>query len=202
MSCAIFGGRTIAQTLIVDNTSTPNPFFSVPLLVTSSISDANKFTTDNQAYRLDSVSMSLATPADTSSPLTVQLWSDNSAAPGSMLGSLSGANPATGGTFTFTSSSSVYLDPNTAYWVVLGTSGTGNYSWNDSTFGSANTFNTGHPGVIGGFSQNGGSESTGRWMIFSVSGTAVPEPSTYATVSGLALVGFGAWRSRRRFVRQ
>jgi hypothetical protein len=192
--CSLLAETAWSQTLIIDNTG--NPFLNVPLSVTASTTDANKFTTDNQAYELTSIKVNLAVPSDTSSPLTVQLLSDNSSAPGTVLDTLSGSNPTGGGIATFTSSGSVHLDANTAYWVALSTSGTANYSWDTSTFvAGPNTANTG-VGSIGGFSQNGSAESTSRWFLFGVSGTAVPEPATYATVSGMALLAFGVWRRR------
>jgi hypothetical protein len=158
---------------------------------------AVSFTTDSATYSLTSVTLSLG-GVNTSSPLMVSIYNDNSGQPGSSLTALSGASPTSTGNYTFTSTG-LALSANTTYWVAAATSGSGEYYWNLTTdLSQSNT--GGATWTIGDDTQlfNSGSWNTISVSAFmSVTATAVPEPGTYAALAGLTALGFVAWRRRR-----
>lgn len=113
------------------------------------------------------------------------------------------ANPSTAGSYTFTAASQV-LAANTTYWIVAGvSSGAGSYRWNASTAaGFYETAFTTQPDAFaasndGGTSWSVSTGASSNPYLFSVSAVAVPEPSTYAALAGVAALGLALWRRRR-----
>lgn len=158
---------------------------------------AGSFTTDSATYSLTSVTLHLGS-VDTSSPLTVSIYNDNSGQPGSSLATLSGASPTSGGYYTFTSTG-LALSANTTFWVAATTSGSGAY-WLNTTDDLSQSNTGGATWTIGDDTKL---FSSGSWntipvsALMSVTATAVPEPGTYAALAGLTALGFVAWRRRR-----
>jgi hypothetical protein len=154
---------------------------------------------NNSGYLLNTVQLSLSSASGNSSGFTVMLYkcSPVGAIPyTSSLYTLSGASdPESEGIYTYTSSSSISLQANTLYWIVV-TSTTaisdGSYALNYSSTKSYNSSNgwTGGGIII---------SSTGNYLdsytrypaygLFSLTATAVPEPGTLALISlgGIAL---------------
>jgi hypothetical protein len=161
---------------------------------------AAPFTTDNATYSLNSVIL-LLSAADNSSPLTVSIYSAGTSEPGSLLETLSGANPATPGYSYFSfSSTGLTLTPNTTYYIVAATSGLGYYTWSGSTSSIVEntpgaTWSIHHATYLG---YPGASElELGISRQLSITATAVPEPGAFATLAGLVALGFAAWRRCR-----
>jgi hypothetical protein len=150
------------------------------------------------AYFLDYVDLRL-NYFNTSSVPVVQIYSNASGVPGSVLATLDAPPVVVGpGTFRFTPSSSFTLDPSTTYWAVV---------WNNATV--ANSFQwfasspsqvpTGLATNAGYRFSNGPPPPTGTSTTlnsYEVGGTVIPEPVSAAT----ALLGIGAvaFLSRRR----
>jgi MYXO-CTERM domain-containing protein len=163
---------------------------------------AGSFTTDSSNYSLSSVTVLLNAVLNSSTPLILSVYSDNTGLPGTLLETLSGSNPTTGGQFTFTSSG-LTLSPDTTYFLVGSTPGYGVYHWNYTT--DTSELITGGSGWTLGndmwTSNNSGTSwnnSSGAPFMFSVTATsAVPEPGAYATLAGLAALALLAFRRRQ-----
>lgn len=191
-------GMPLPAATVVSNLDQPT-FGSSP--VSTAFWFGNRFVTDASSlgFTLESVTISLGLPGDSSSGLFVALYSDDSSHPGLPLEMLSGtASPAVDGDFTYTSLGLV-LAPNTSYWIVAGVAaGAGNYSWKVT---DSNLF-TGSWSIpptathIYSFNQGGQWEPAqdGFARQFSVAAIAVPEPSSVACLG----LGGGAWIVFRR----
>jgi PEP-CTERM motif len=169
---------------------------------------AQSFTTDSSAtyFTLDSVSLMLYQSAGTIVDFTVTVRSDDSAIPGSLLGTLAGnASPTAdfmGQQYTYTASG-VTLAADTTYWITWGftdpvdagatfigtpvqdTAATGQWTLgaNRASFDAGATWP---------------SEANGSFPLqISIQATAIPEPGTYAAMLGVAALGLTAWRRRR-----
>ena len=165
---------------------------------------ASQFTTgpDALGYALNAIQVGLDGTAGNPSGFSLTLFSDNSGAPGTSLGPLSGStNPSTAGTYTYTASG-IALSPSTPYWIVLATASaqpTG-YYWNitsSTTYTSSDAWEINTTQMYGSHDQGtswskSGADSAGQ---FNVSATAVPEPGTLAVV---ALASPALLRRRRK----
>jgi hypothetical protein len=144
-------------------------------------------------YMLNSIQLSLADASGNPTAFTAMLYGkDNNFTaihPGSSLGSLDGStNPTTDGIYTYTPDSSMFLSPNTIYFIVL-TDGTsianGAYEWN--YIPGSPTFNLIDHWAGTGFYQSN-TDSVGSWTTlsanaqFAVNAMAIPEPSSFALV--------------------
>ncbi len=156
---------------------------------------------------------SFLTPDDgTSDLMTGFTWLDMSNAPmgaGSLylldqeyLGAPSGITSAAGllatssaysaGSYSF--GSGVVLAPDTYYWVYTSTSqqigNTFGNAYGDGFYYSSSASGTNYTMNVGGID-----------ATFAVTASAIPEPSTYAALAGLAALGLAAWRRKRSQLR-
>jgi hypothetical protein len=161
-----------------------------------------RFVTDNSAptYTLNSISLALGS-ANGINDFTVNLMTDSGAnTPGTLIGTLSGpVSPTSTNNFLF-SASGLTLNANTSYWVTMGfTSGAGSYEVQlTNTLAGATgpwTLN-GNAGYFSGSWIAGGMGGANN-LLLSVQATAIPEPSTYALLFGVGVLGLAAWRRRR-----
>jgi hypothetical protein len=167
--------------------------------VTSTVYLASSFTTNSAStsYRLDSVTVNMGTAITADGGFILQIRSNSSSRPGSLVAQLTGeVNPASG-LYTYTPTTTITLNASTTYWVVAGVAGgTGEFRW----LAAANNNQTGD-WTIGnniGFGTNSGTTWSMQGFppsLFSVSATVVPEPGAFI----LALAGgIGTIVSRRR----
>jgi hypothetical protein len=131
------------------------------------------------------------------------LYSDSSGTPGSLIATLSLTGGFSAGVNVFTPSTSVTLLANTTYWWVGEEQTISNASYT-IPIANGGAATTGEPDwTIGGIEQNQSSGAFGApgsyETEFDVVGTemsAVPEPSTYALIAGVAALGFAVYRRR------
>ncbi len=159
------------------------------------------FTTGSSSFTLNSVSMEFVA-GGTSTGFAFRLYTAGVGQPGTLLETLTpSANPNTGGTITFTSTNSTQLDANTSYWVVASvtstqaaranmTSSTGEtsaYGWtfSDIRYQSANS------------GASWATRTTFPRLSITATASAIPEPSTYAALAGVAVLGLAVYRRRR-----
>ena len=169
--------------------------------VYSTIWLAGSFTTDSSIYSLSSVTVLLNDVPSTSTPLALSIYSDNTGLPGTLLETLSGSSPTTGGQFSFTSSG-LTLNPDTTYFLVGSTPGNGIYHWAYTS--DTSELITGGSGWTLANDRWTSSNSGTSWnnysgtpLMFSVTAaSAVPEPGAYAALAGLAALAFLAFRRR------
>ena len=109
-------------------------------------------------------------------------------------GSAGTAASSLGGTLSVNVASGLILTPGITY-VVLQENGAG---WNSASnrFGNAPAIGSQITSADGNWLF--GVNYTGNQVILSTLATAVPEPSTYAALAGLAALGLAAWRRRHR----
>ena len=151
------------------------------------------FGTGASSYNLTDVTLLLSNP--TSGTAQVDLYSNASGKPGSLLTILNSPSSYSSGLSNTTFSSAGYaLSGNATYWLVLkGLSGSFEWAFTDSSTGSGIGFQH-----TWGFSDDAG----GSWftsdiqpMQMSVQASAVPEPSTSGFI--LAALGLLAFAARR-----
>ncbi len=130
-------------------------------------------------------------------------FNNGSDTPNSVLSLFNGTIPdgGTGSTtFTLTPANAVTLDANSRYWIVW--QATNNSRWfspDSAAVGSDATI----PSLGLRFSGNSGASWSiggGETMTVGISGTAIPEPSTYAAIFGGLVLGLAFWRRRQQRV--
>lgn len=167
---------------------------------TLNTANAGSFTTGSEATVLNS--LSLLGVSGSGTDFSVELYSDSGNLPGTLLETLSGPTSPTSAstTYVYTSGGSLTLSANTTYWWVT-TVPTGTTAANFNSNYVTNSADVAADGWSIGryaYQTNGGawSNGTGRSMQFSVSTSAIPEPSTYAALFGAAALGLAAYRRR------
>ncbi len=172
---------------------------------------SSSFTTDNQAYDLDTVRLNMDSALNTDGFFTVYLYSHDTAdggKPGSLIsnGTLTGTtNPSGDQGYNYTPSSAVTLSSNTTYWVVaaVSNSGGGIYKW-DYTVSTSETGNGFGSWSIGdvlrtssdqGSSWNAAVSNIGQ---FSIAADPIPEPAATACLTGIAVLAIALLRRRIR----
>jgi hypothetical protein len=192
-------GVTNATTTLSDNLSTTaGAYLGAYTQVGGTQWVTSSFGTDNTSYVLDSVTLYMYRNGSVTAE--VDIYTDSSTAPGSLVGVLT--SPASypsidsPGQVTFTTSG-ITLNPNSTYWVVLKAQGDqGALDW-------AYSFDISGSGV--GFQQTMGySNSLGTWtidttnpMMMKVEATTVPLPPTMLLL-GSGLLGLVGWRRFRK----
>lgn len=154
--------------------------------ITSTVYLSSSFTTNASAgsYTLDSVTINLGDALTETGGFFLRIMSQTSSRPGTLIGTLSGETNPSGGLYTYTPSATITLNANTTYWLVAGVTGTGEYRWLSAT-GSNQTGDW----TIGNnisTSMNTGSSWTNRNFppyLFSVTATAIPEPSSSMVIT-------------------
>lgn len=192
---ALPAAKSEGQLVIVNNL--PNAATN-SLGITYDFWRANEFTVGSTDARFGNVTISLAS-ADPVNPLVVQLWSGNTTRPTALIATLSGANPTTGGNYTFSATSSITLSALTPYWVVLSTSSS--FSATDYEWNSTSDLSTTGPGTLDGY--NSATASGTLWLTHVTSSNfmmsvSVPEPAAYGLIFGMGILAWGAWRSSVR----
>ena len=194
----IVGVPSIAQatTILSNNLTEPlsSTYSDNPSLITSSIWNAQSFSTDSSPYFLNNITLNLQSDTP-GSVAALDLYSNTSTGPTGIaplvkLGTLtSPSSYPTTFTNTAFSSSGINLAPNTTYWAVLhATSGQLEWAYTDSSTGSGAGFQT-----IWTNSSDGGktwnSSIADQPSLIQVSATEVPEPST--VLGGITALGIG-----------
>jgi hypothetical protein len=158
--------------------------------------DAVTFTTDGNAYELDSVSLDLTCFLGKSSDLIVSLYSDSGGVPGTDLGTFSNPASITQGPQLFTASG-IVLDPATTYWIMAAPSllETSDFEW-WHTIDAVGQENISYLDPTGSFWEPADSMTSSAQPSLSVYGTPVPEPSILA-LAGLGAVALMLFRRRK-----
>lgn len=173
---------------------------------------ANSFITDTNAWRLNTVAVSIFSAPNSSGNFALSIWTDNGSgtSPGSQMEVLTGnANPNPGSgssTFSYTAAGpGLAVEPNTKYWLVAGvTAGSGAYKWNYSLNPeplAVGVWSIPLQGTYIGSSDQGaswGTASGGDPYMFSMSATLVPVPEPSTLVMGLAGITYAGWVLMRR----
>lgn len=168
-------------------------------------SAAISFTTGPEAMQIDNVGLRMGIPVSTTANFRFGLFGNSGSLPGSPIYSFGGPSTPDGGAlgaiFNFTPNVVQTLSPNTTYWLVMSSNGSGG----QYTVLSVGTgpFTTNGSGWSGGtdtwFSTNFGStwtSSSHETPIFQINATAVPEPAETAAMGAVALAGFACVRRR------
>jgi hypothetical protein len=190
----VFGNLGISGT---GSLSATNTDFGGGALTDPVASLAQGFTTgtSSQYLTVQSVTLGLFSD-DLPSTRTVSIFSNNAGVPGTAIYTSNAEAVTTTGKYTFTFSSTV-LSPNTSYWIVP----QGPASWYlNSPFSLPQAFNSSGWSHLG--TKQAATASPSSWVDadlpnYSVSITAVPEPSTFA-LTGIAIAAAGLMRWRRR----
>jgi hypothetical protein len=161
------------------------------------------FTTDNSSpsFTLNSLTLKLNGESLAGGNFFVAIYTHSVDEPGSLIGTLSGsASPATPGNFAYTATG-ITLSSNTSYWVVAGSNSGGNYEWDFSDNGGADsTWDIANVTVGSGDQGASWSNQFAGAYQFSVTATAIPEPGTWSLLA--ALVALVVARLRGGFQRQ
>ncbi len=159
--------------------------------------NANKFVTDSSTYLLSLVTLRLSA-TNTTSPIDVLLYSDSSNSPGTQLASIGSTSAVGGSASDFGFATATSLAANTAYWIVMRSSGSGTYlSYFPNTLtGTGSAFSSVYArSNTGGASWVLGVSSFPPYYM-QLNAADVPEPgSMLLGAIGLALLGLRARRS-------
>lgn len=198
---ACFGAwapRAAAQITVFDTLFAANDYVFPSVFPSSWI--AQSFTTDATAYQISSITVKFSSAGIPIGHYYFSLWSNGANYPGTDLGTFgSGLNSSVSGgdavefspiffNIAF-SSLSIPVTPNTRYWVMARTDGSGlRWASHSSSLvpGESIASNQNPPAVVGN-------------TLMRVVVTPVPEPATEAAVAAGALLLLGAyrWASRR-----
>ncbi len=145
--------------------------------------DAVAFTTDANAYELDSVTLDLSRLQGETSDLIVSLYSDSGGAPDTSLGTFSNPALISQGPQIFTGSG-LTLEPNSTYWIMAEPNRleTSDFEW-WHTINALGLQNTSHLDPTESFWEPATSITSSAQLSLSVYGTPVPEPSILSLVS-------------------
>lgn len=161
---------------------------------------AQRFTTDASSaqFSLDAVTMRLSATGIVDDFSVTIMTNSGSNFPDQVVGVLTGPTSISSfGDYTFTASNLV-LDASTSYWVEASFTEGAGYTTYFTTAGLAE----GDWSVVGGIAAHAGGSwfnATSNPLLISLEASAmsaIPEPSTYAALAGLAALGATLWRRR------
>lgn len=203
---ALVGISAQAQTVFVSNLDQASSWTTVGWVGGNSIlfQAAGSFTTSAASLDIGSVSLAMRDAnGTTSATFSVRLFSDAAGLPGASLATFSGeSNPSTEGIYAYTLASPYTVATNTTYWIVASAPGQASnfdyFRWKDVDSNTSTSDYGWSLGFQSAGSNDGGLnfEASGNEAVFAVGAAAIPEPSTYAVLAGLAALGLAAWRRR------
>jgi len=167
---------------------------------------AVSFTTPNQPYDVDSITLRLSDYTSALDTPAVGIYTDNADAPSTtLIGALftNPNSPSTGiNDFPFNANGSVPLSANTKYWMLVDASA-GSFLWRASDSDNPNPRTPTGDATFGRFAlsfDNGASyndPNTAPYNFlhtFQINATAVPEPVHVSLAIGIALLAFAFYR--------
>lgn len=167
---------------------------------------AQTFTTGSASATLASIDVSFSQMNFSNTTFSLRLFSNAGSQPGSSIETLSGSTSPSDGVFSYTSSGSTVLAPNTTYWWVASSSTNGVIF--HPTFTASQSETSSYGWTIGNVGYTGSTTSPSSLPTFSSISTpfqfsvsavsAIPEPSTYAALAGLVVLGTAVAIRRRR----
>lgn len=159
------------------------------------------FTMPATSYTVDSVVVTLSGFFGSPEVVTLGFYTDGGATPGSLVGGTltqpagSGSDSSSATNYTFTTGSTVPLSANTKYWMVLSVpTGMVGWSWSNS--------DPSGPASFDGYylSSNSGAsfvhDTSAARFALQINASAIPEPSTYATIAAGCALALAVWRRR------
>lgn len=163
-----------------------SPLGIVAIASNARLAQSFKTGASSLGYNLNAVQLSLDVASGNPDGFTVSLFADNNFHPGISLGNLTGsANPTGGGIFSYSATNTI-LSPSTKYWIVLAAQTpliTGNYNSRFTSFFNYSSlanwsmdryYEKSTDGI------NWTDSNVGYDLQFSVTATAIPEPSSLA----------------------
>ncbi len=158
---------------------------------------AESFTVGAQSYTLDSIDIKMSGNL-TASDYTISLWSNNTGTqhPNAQVLSFTTSvfNNGAATLVNFTPATSFTLDASTKYWIVAQANGNSTFNVDSVTSSGGNSMDVdvGSPSFTGTWGSQSSLAISSR-----VSGTAVPEPASFAAIAGLGCAGLYMLRRRQ-----
>ena len=198
ISAILIPAGAVTAATIYQTPSWPSYDVYSGLNINSGVTQASPFTVSGDNYFLETIVLPTFDNGGSVNDFDVTLYSSVSGSPGVSLETITGVpfpstDPWTSSVHTVTFAGTTLLLNTTEYWVGIaaGDEDAG-LAWNhEPTVGlRAIKYPTGTWESNGPYGDNSGA--------FQVTGSAVPEPSTYAALASLGFVGLAVYRRRKR----